>query len=219
MARARTRARRRLWIALAVAVVAWAGLWILRAPVLTSMARVLVEEDAWAPADLVAVLSETPLSGVAVAAEAVRDGYVKRVLVLATDARSDAELLRRLQITVPPPDEVAILVLVRLGVPREAIVLEPLPGGGTNAAIRAVARYARDHGTRRVILVASRSHTRRAAILLRRALGPGTVVIARASSRDGFEPRGWWQHRDQAREVMAEGLRWLNSLVLGDLWS
>lgn len=213
------RARRRPWIALAVVVVACAGLWIFRAPLLTSMARVLVEEDAWAPADLVAVLSETPLSGVAVAADAVRDGYVKRVLVLATAVRSDAALLRRLQITVLPPDEIAALVLVRLGVPREAIVVEPLPGGGTNVAIRAVARYASDHGAKRVILVAPRSHTRRAAISLRRALGPDAVVIVRASPRDRFEPRGWWQHRDQAREVIAEGLRWLNSLLLGDLWS
>src|SRR5207248_1493305 len=110
-----------------------------------------VEEDAWAPADFAAVLSETQLSTVAVAAEAVRGGYVTRVLLLATDQRTDDELLRKLQIVVPPAHEIATLVLVRLGVPRDAIVIEPLRGAGTNVAIRAVARHAKDHDARRVI--------------------------------------------------------------------
>jgi len=200
-------------------VVACATLWIFRAPLLTSIAGVLVEEDVWAPADFAAVLSETQLSTVAVAADAVRGGYVKRVLLLATDKRADDEFLRKLQIAVPPAHEIATLVLVRLGVPREAIVVAPLPGAGTNVAIRAIARYAKMHGARSVILIAPRSHTHRAAVLLRRALGPGALVVVRASPHDGFEPRGWWRNRDQAREVMVESLRWLNSLVLGDLWS
>lgn len=164
-------------------------------------------------------MSETQLSTVAVAADAVRGGYVKRVVLLATAKRPDDELLRNLRIAVPPPHEIATLVLVRLGVPRDAIVVVPLPGAGTNVAIRTVARYAKDHGARRVVLIAPRSHTHRAAILLRRALGPDALVIVRASPRDGFEPHGWWRSRDQAREVMVESLRWLNSLLLGDLWS
>ena len=185
---------------------------------LTSVARLLIEEGAWASADLVALLSENQASAAALAADAVRGGYVKRVLVLAGDPRPDDDLLRELGIPVLPPHEIATLVLLKLGVQREEIVVERLPRFGTNAAIRTAARYAKAHGAKRVIVIAPRSHTRRAAILMRRALGKNAVVIARASPHDGFEPRGWWRDRDQAREVMSEGLRWLNSLVLGDLW-
>ena len=213
--RGRGRAR---WIALGLLVLGAAALWIFRAPLLTSTARLLVAEDPWAPADLVAVLSENRVVDAAVAAEAVRAGYVQRVLLLVPAQRPDEALLQDLQIAVLRPHEVATLVLSRLGVPRGAIVIEPLPLRGTNSAVRTVARYARDHGAKRLIVVTSRSHTRRAGILMRRALGPGTTVIVRASTRDEFRPEGWWRDRDQAREVMVEGLRWLNSLVLGDLW-
>ena len=218
MSRRRRGRRRARWIAFGLLVLGAASLWIFRASLLTSAARLLVAEDPWAPADLAAVLSENRALDAAVSAEAVRAGYVPRVLLLVPAQRPDEALLQDLQIAVLRPHEVATLVLLRLGVPREAIVIEPLPRRGTNAAVQTVARYARNHGVKRLIVVTARSHTRRAGILTRRALGPGTTVIVRASPRDDFHPEGWWRDRDQAREVMIEGLRWLNSLVLGDLW-
>ena len=195
-----------------------AGLWSFRAPLLTSTARLLVEEGAWAPADLAVVFSENRIMDAAVAAEAVRSGYVPRVLLLVPAQRPDDMLLRDLQIALLRPHEVAMLALMRLGVPQNAIVVESLLFGGTNGAVQTVARYARNHGVKRLIVVTYRSHTRRAGLLMRRALGPGATVIVRASPRDDFRPEGWWRGRDQAREVMSEGLRWLNSLVFADLW-
>jgi hypothetical protein len=44
------------------------------------------------------------------------------------------------------------------------------------------------------------------------------VVIVRASPDDPFHPEGWWRDRHNSREVIMESLRWVNSLLLGDLW-
>jgi uncharacterized SAM-binding protein YcdF (DUF218 family) len=59
--------------------------------------------------------------------------------------------------------------------------VEPITEADTNVAVQATARYARSHDVTRVIVITYRSHTRRTALLLRRALGQSAVVIVRAS--------------------------------------
>ena len=221
MRRERARPSRRVrgrWIALAALLLVVATVWVLRTPLLTSFGRLLVEEDPWAPADIVALVSANPIAVASVGAEAVRSGYTTRVLLLEAEPRPEDVLVRSLGISVPSRTELAALVLVKLRVPREALVVEHLRRNGTNVAIQAVAAYAKAHGMTRVIIVTSRSHTRRAGILLRRALPPGAHVVVRASPEDEFRVDGWWRDRDHAREVLVESLRWMNSFALGDLW-
>jgi hypothetical protein len=71
----------------------------------------------------------------------------------------------------------------------------------------------------RLIVVANRSHTRRTARLLRREFADAGAVMVRAAPHDPFQPDAWWRDRKSARELAMEGLRWLNSFVLRDLWS
>ncbi|HEU5320461.1 MAG TPA: ElyC/SanA/YdcF family protein, partial [Methylomirabilota bacterium] len=132
----------------------------------------------------------------------------------ATPAREVAE---RLGVDLPRDEDVARRVLRRLGVRPEAIRVAPA-AGGTNATVAAIARHAREHGVRRLIVVTRRSHTRRVATLLRHRL-PEALVMVRAAPRDGFDPERWWHDREDARELVTEALRWLNSVALGDLWA
>src|ERR1700730_9367003 len=99
-------------------------------------------------------------------------------------------------------------MLHRLGVASEASVVEPVPEVDTSVAAQAMARYTRTHGATRVIVITYRSHTRRTALLLRRALGRSAVVIVHASPDDPFRPEGWWRDRRQSREVVMASIRW-----------
>ena len=194
-----------------------AALWTWREPVLTTLGGLLVEETPPARADLVAVLDNDVLAA-ATAADLLAKGYAPRILLFKAPAGADEQLLERLRLQVPIRLELALLVMQRLGVASETIVVEPIAELDTNVAVQATARYARGHGVTRVIVVIYRSHTRRTALLLRRALGRSAVVIVRASPDDPFHPEGWWRDRRQSREFVMESIRWINSFLLGDLW-
>jgi uncharacterized SAM-binding protein YcdF (DUF218 family) len=194
-----------------------AALWVWREPVLTKLGGLLVEETPLAPADLVAVF-DNEFPAAATAADLLTKGYAPRILLFKAPAEADEKLLDRLRIQVPIHHELAILVMHRLGVSSEAIVVEPVTELDTHVAVQATARYARMHDVTRVIVVTYRSHTRRTALLLRRALGRSAVVIVRASPDDPFQPKGWWRDRRKSREFVMESIRWINSLLLGDLW-
>jgi uncharacterized SAM-binding protein YcdF (DUF218 family) len=185
--------------------------------VLTKLGGLLIEETPPAAADLVAVL-DNEVSATAAAAALLAEGYAPRILLFKAPPAADEKLLDRLHIPVPTRHELAILVLHRLGVASEAIAVEPVAMADTNVAVQATARYARTHGATRVIVITHRSHTRRTALLLRRALGPSAVIIVRAPPDDPFQPEGWWRDRRQSREFSMESLRWINSLLLADLW-
>ena len=208
--------RRRVIVALLV-VATLATLWLLRAPLLTRVGALLVEEGRPARAEAIVVFSSHPAAAAVEAAELYRAGYGSRVLVLTAPPDPDDRVLARLGVEIPPQHERAVFVLGRLGVPRNAITLEP-GGDGTNNGVRALARWAEAARARRLLVVADRSHTRRVATLLRAQL-PSTTIVMRASHDDSFDPTRWWSDRTMAREVAIEGLRWVNSVVFGDLWA
>jgi hypothetical protein len=206
-------------VALLLLLVGTAILWTWWVPALTKLGGLLVEETPLAPADLVAVFdNEVPAAAAAAAAGLIAEGYAPRILLFKAPPAADEVLLDRLRIPVPNRHELAIRVLGRLGVASDIIIVEPVAEVDTNALVQVTARFARTHNVTRVIVLTYRSHTRRTALLLRRALGPSAVVIVRASPEDPFQPEGWWRERRTSREVATEGLRWINSLLLGDLW-
>jgi hypothetical protein len=194
-----------------------ASFWTWHDPILTKLGRLLVEETPLAPADLVAVF-DNEVSAAAAAADLLTKGYAPRVLLFKPPPAPDEKVLERFRIPVPSRHELAILVLRRSSITAEAIVVEPVTEVDTSLAVQATATYARAHDATRVIVITYRSHTRRAALLLRRALGRSAVVIVRASPDDPFRPEGWWRDRRNSREFAMESIRWVNSLLLGDLW-
>ncbi len=193
-------------------------LWAERAPLLTAVGRLVVEETPLGRADLVVVLPNTPRIA-AEAAAIVKSGSAPRVLLFTSARQADDDVLAKLGLEVVKPHDVVVKVLHASGVGPERTVLIPRSPDGTNQAAREVIRYAQRQGLTRVIVVTERSHTRRIARLLRRELtAPGGVMV-RAAPGDTFRPESWWRHREGARELAMEGLRWLNSFVLRDLWS
>ena len=109
---------------------------------------------------------------------------------------------------MPTDADLARDAMVKLGVPPGAIAM--LPGRPDNTA--AEANLSRDlaqrSGWRRLIVVTSKEHTRRAKLAFRRALaGTGIVPIVRASRYDGTDPAHWWRSRGAARNTLFEWIK------------
>ena len=94
--------------------------------------------------------------------------------------------------------------LVERGVPRDKIVRFAHDGDSTLEEAQALARLVKERKWRRVILVTSNYHTRRARYIYRRVFPQGMDVRV-ASARDGdFDPEHWWEKRKSLKELTRE---------------
>jgi len=64
---------------------------------------------------------------------------------------------------------------------------------------------------RSVILVTSKTHTRRVRLLWRKLAPPDCRGMVRAAGEDRFDPRHWWRSSGDALEVVREILGLLNA--------
>src|SRR5947199_8849812 len=145
--------------------------------------RLLVVADPLPPStDAIVVLAGPIPTRVLGAADLYRAGLAPRVVVTRERLARGESVLRARGARVPESDEIAIAALEQLGVPRRAIVRLRRRARSTESEARTVARYACSHSLRRLVVVTSRAHTRRAHLIYRRALG-NAVAVAVPPSR------------------------------------
>jgi uncharacterized SAM-binding protein YcdF (DUF218 family) len=112
--------------------------------------------------------------------------------------------LRARGVELPEPDALTLDALARLGVPRRATVLLRRRTYSTESEARTIARWACSTRVRRLIVVTSPFHTRRARLILAQALGPGVALTIRPSHSGTFSARRWWRVRRDAKHVLTE---------------
>jgi uncharacterized SAM-binding protein YcdF (DUF218 family) len=101
-------------------------------------------------------------------------------------------------------------ILVREGVPADAIrVLEP-PILNTADEMNAIAEATAPGGTLPVIVVTSKAHTRRVRALWNKLEEGRERIVVRAAGDDSFDPAHWWRHTGDALQVVREVLGLLN---------
>lgn len=162
--------------------------------------RYLYHEDPLQKADAVYVLGGARVERWLEAYDLYRDGYAP-LIVLSPEQPEPAEtLIRSRGVRFPSTPELQHGALLQLGVPAAAIVA---PGGwvdNTAQEANLLRTSAQARGWKRLIVVTSKYHTRRAGVAVRRALaGTGCEVIIRASRYDPWDPDQWWRARADIR--------------------
>jgi uncharacterized SAM-binding protein YcdF (DUF218 family) len=105
--------------------------------------------------------------------------------------------------------------LVAAGVPDAAILQPPRAHDNTADEARTLRALAIERGWRRVIVVSSRYHLRRARYAIRRELAGTNVDIAMHGTRyETVTPERWWRSRDDLRWMLSEAPKLL-AYVLG----
>ena len=102
------------------------------------------------------------------------------------------------------------------GVPPAAILRFPHRAGNTREEAQALGELAAGRGWRRVLLVTSNYHTRRARYIFRRVFPP-QVTILMVSVRDAdFDPDSWWESRQGRKLFLLETAGYL--AAAWELW-
>jgi uncharacterized SAM-binding protein YcdF (DUF218 family) len=201
-----SRPRRR---ALRVLYAVVGGGLILAVVLFFGIGRWLVVEDPLVKARAIVVLSGAMPVRAIEAAKLYRDGYAPEIWL--THSTEPGATLKEMGIPFAGEDYYDTRILIREGVPAEAIhILEP-PIVNTADEIKvAAAALARANGEA-VIIVTTKAHTRRVGLLWRRlAPGQGRAIV-RAASADPFDPRHWWRTTSDALDVVREVLGLLNA--------
>jgi uncharacterized SAM-binding protein YcdF (DUF218 family) len=182
-------------------VVARLGLW-------------LVVEDPPARAAAVVVLAgDFPYRAIEAAA-IYREGWAAEVWLSSTQVPARDTAIARLGLTFAGGDEMGNrAVLTRLGVPDQAIRVVPGVAERTVDEVRLVADELRRRRETVVLIVTSKSHTRRVRALWRRVVGGEPRAIVRYAREDPFDPGRWWGNTRSALEVAREVLGLLNAWV------
>ena len=173
------------------------------------LGRWLVREDPLTPGDAIVVLSGSMPARAEEAAEIFRGHFAPEVWL--THPEGPQEELDRLGINYYNEDDYNQAVLVREGVPREAIRILPDPIVDTEEEIREAAREMRAQSKTRAIIVTSAPHTRRVHTLWQKLAGKGEVAIVRAAPQDPFDADHWWRVTTSALSVAREVLGLMNA--------
>jgi len=199
-----------LWAGLAFAVLA--ALLLLRAQwVLRGLGELLVQDGEPTISDVVVVLrGDEDYSRAATAARLFNQGFAHKAFVSSAVRDKAAIGMAKLGVKLPKEQDLIRSVLMQLGVPAEAIVLDGNePGGGTLGEARRIRAMAEAEGWQRILVVTSWFHTRRAAAILRSVFqGSGREVQVVRSQDEAVGPDNWWKFRYEAVNVLLEYAKW-----------
>ena len=175
----------------------------------------IAREDPLQKADAILVLAGSQINRQLEGADLYLAGYSAR-LILSQDSGEEAlEALAARGVAFATDVERARDTLLQLGIPRDALLVPPRIHTNTAAEAITLRELAVAQGWRRVIVVTSRYHLRRARFAFRRELrGTGVDVLMRGTRYEGMHPDEWFKHRRDIRELVAEVPR-LMAYVLG----
>jgi uncharacterized SAM-binding protein YcdF (DUF218 family) len=190
------RKSRFLWLAAAVLVL---GAILLRSALLTSLGSYLVRSGPPERADLVVSLAGDPNGNrILKASELVRQGYTSKVLVSGPDGQYGYHEC-----------DLAIPFAVKAGYPESYFQHVEHQAHSTAEEAAAIVPELRRLGARRVLLVTSDYHTRRAGKIFR-AAAPEITFYVVAAPDFYFTPQAWWRNRE-GRKVFA--FEWMKTVA------
>lgn len=184
-------------IALVATVGVLLALFLLRAPILRTAGGWLVVEDALQPSDAIVVLGDDnyAASRATRGAELFGERWAPKVVASGRYLRpyaSIAELMRK--------------DLTDRSVPESAVVVLASNGSNTREEAIAVRELMRKNRWRRIIVVTSSYHTRRARFIYRRVLDPADEVRVAPAADPDFDPQRWWQQRSGRKFAFMEAV-------------
>jgi uncharacterized SAM-binding protein YcdF (DUF218 family) len=161
-------------------------------------------EDPLQHADAICVLAGTRMERPLEAVDLYLERWAPRIVLTEDAPDSGIIALERRGLRFPSEAEIARDTIVRLGVPAHAVTVVRDIHDSTAHEAHTFRSLAQSGGWRRIVIVTSKYHTRRAGFAIRRELkGSGVEVIVRASRYDPSDPEHWWRTRG--------GMRWTAS--------
>jgi uncharacterized SAM-binding protein YcdF (DUF218 family) len=177
---------------------------VFHAQLLTALGRYLVVEHTPSKSDLIVCLAGGNIERGLATADCYQKGLAPKIFISPEEPPDSIELLKSRSIEYPRTIDLFVDLMLKLGVPRSAILIGEKPSGSTAGEARIVRELLDREGYRSIILVTSPTHTRRSFLTFSRILGSDIRIQLVPSPYSKFNPEDWWKQRKYAREVLWE---------------
>jgi uncharacterized SAM-binding protein YcdF (DUF218 family) len=174
-----------------------AAVYFVRHPLLRIAGRFWIVEDAPQPSDAIVILGDDNYLGerAARAANLFHAGWAPHVVASGRNLRPYAGVAELMEHD-----------LVADGVPVGTIVRFPHRAENTREEAAALSHLLAEHGWRRILLVTSNYHTRRARYICERLFPPGTELRVVPASDSAYNPDSWWESRSGLKIFFQEAV-------------
>jgi uncharacterized SAM-binding protein YcdF (DUF218 family) len=180
-----------------------------------NLGRFFTAEDPLARGDAIFVLAGTFMNRPLEAADLYKAGWAPVVVLSYGIQERAVRALASRGRAIETFEDQSRTWLVAEGVPEAVILQPPQVHDNTAAEAKTLRQVAVEHGWRRVIVVSSSYHLRRARYAFRRELeGTGIEIIMQGTRYERVSPERWWRSRDDLRWILSEGPKLL-AYVLG----
>ena len=170
-----------------------------------NIGRYLSTEDPLQNADAIAVLAGSRMDRPLEAVDIYQRGLAPRIVITRMAVERSFAVLAERGISFRADADNTRDALQKLGVPADAILIPDRIHDNTAQEAQTLRDLAVRNGWRRLIVVTSRYHLRRARFALRRELqGTGIEITMHGSRYDDVTPERWWTRRADWRWVLSE---------------
>jgi len=162
------------------------GIYLIRHPLLRLVGTMWIVDQSPETSDAIVMLGDDNYNSDRAerAAELFKAGWAPRVIASGRYLRPYAGIA-----------ELEAHDLADRGVPARAVVQLPHHAEDTREECVVISQLLSSHGWKRVLLVTSNYHTRRARYICSRVLPSGTVLHVVAAKDNEYDPEKWWWSR------------------------
>ena len=188
-------------LAVLVLLCFFAGIiYFARHPLLRAAAQFWIVQDRIEPAEVIIVIGDDDFAAhrTAEAAALFRAGWAPQIVASGRMLRPYASIA-----------DFMTRDLISQGVPASAIVRFSHMAGNTLDEAAALRVLVIQKGWRRILLVTSNYHTRRARYIFRKVLPAGVSLEVVGASDPEFQPDTWWESRQGRKTMFLESVGYL----------
>ena len=165
----------------------------------------LVVQQPLEHADAIVVLAGPRAERWLEAVDLFREGWAPRIVLSRGRIDNGEARLSAMGIRFPQDADLARDAMLQMKIPADAIVLLPESLDNTAQEAASARRMAAAAGWRRIIVVTSRYHSRRAGYAFAREFrGTPMHIVMRVTRYDSALPARWWTTRQDVRYVTSE---------------
>lgn len=205
---------KRYGIPLAILFALTLGLWLARFKILQAAGDFLIVQDKLTRADAIVVLGGPDESRPQMAAKLYFRGYAPKIIATAGDSLPDYMIMFGKDLTASKLNY--LWLTKRRNVPEEDVIIIN-QGTSTYEEALLIADYAKKEKLKKIIVVTSSYHTRRARWVFRKVLGPEGVEVLICPATHRSYVKEWWRNERFMIEVNNEYMKLIYYLLKGRL--
>ena len=174
----------------------------------------LVIEDNLEKADAIFVFGGSIPNRIIEAVDIYKKGYAPLIIISKYPKPEGYKYLEEKGITYPEGHDINKSIALSLGIPESNIIITRNRAGNTLEELMLINEYCLENNIKKIILVSTKSHTKRISKIFLDIAGDKIKGIVRYTGYDSYNPDKWWNDRHSLRQTMFEYQKLLHHLIV-----